>query len=507
MTVDALLARHGLEHAAPSMLAYVQRQRWYGSRGRPAASLAVEDAATLQEGDPTVVLLLVRVRYEDGGSERYSLPLGLRRCPAAEFFDPEKVIAEVCAEDGSPSAVVDALGDPRSSAVLWELMPAASTVATDRGELRCRGAGVGPGVDPGSIRPLGREQSNTSLVRGDQELLKWFRVVEEALSPELEMTEALAGAGFGAVPAPLGVVEYRGEGAEPVLLALVQPYLHNGTEGWALALTSLRDLYAEAEEGELGASEEPMRLVEEQGATFLPESARLGEVTADLHLTLASDRVPPSMRAEPVTPSMLAGWAESMTAELDRLLRNPDGALDELRDRRGAVVEHFAALRGLGGGGLAIRVHGDYHLGQTLRTDTGWTVLDFEGEPALGVAERRIRSSALRDVAGMLRSFDYAAAAALAERTEPGADEDVEHLEVLRRQGDAWADANRRLFWGAYLARVGDHPLLPPSTDDTLTLRRAWELRKAVYEVGYELGHRPDWVRMPLRFLLEGGRP
>jgi maltokinase len=507
MTADALLARNGLENAAPSMLAYLQRQRWYGSRGRAAAALAVDDAATLQEGDPTVLLVLVRVAYEDGGSERYSLPLGLRHCPAAEFFDPEKVITEVCREDGSPSAVVDALGDPQSSAVLWELMPGGRTVPTARGELRCRGDGVERGVDPATIRPLGREQSNTSLVRGDQELLKWFRQVEETRSPELEMTEALTDAGFGAVPAPLGVVEYADGEAEPVILALVQPYLHNGTEGWALALTSLRDLYAEAEEHGIGDVEAPTRLVEEQGATFLPESARLGEVTADMHLTLASDRVPESMRAEPVTPSMLDGWAAAMTAELDRLLRNPDPALDELRDRRGDVVERFDALRRLPDGGLAIRVHGDYHLGQTLRTDDGWTVLDFEGEPALSVEERRVRSSALRDVGGMLRSFDYAAAAALAERSQPGDVDDPEHLDFLRRQGDAWADANRRLFWGAYLARVSDHPLLPRNPDDSLTLRRAWELRKAVYEVGYELGHRPDWVRLPLRFLLEGGRP
>jgi trehalose synthase-fused probable maltokinase len=192
-----------------------------------------------------------------------------------------------------------------------------------------------------------------------------------------------------------------------------------------------------------------------------------------------------------------------MTGELDQLLAGADPALAPLREHRDAVVKGFDALRTLGEGGLAIRVHGDYHLGQALRTDTGWTVLDFEGEPALEIAERRALSSPLRDVAGMLRSLDYVAAAALAERSDP----DGEQVELLRRQGAAWAEANRRLFWGAYLARVGDHPLLPRSAGDTLALRRAWELRKAVYEVGYELGHRPDWVSMPLRFLLEGGRP
>jgi trehalose synthase-fused probable maltokinase len=498
----ALITRHGLEEAAPALLAYLQRQRWYGSRGRAVAGFEVEDVAVLHEGEPTVLLVLAAVAYEDGGRERYSLPLGVRSGPAAGFFDPEKVVTET-GGDAGPAAVVDALGDPESSAVLWELIATGASLRTDAGELRFRGEQIAPGVDPGSIRPLGREQSNSSLVRGDAELLKWFRMVEDVRSPELEMTEALHAAGFTAVPAPLGVVEYQRPGAEAVLLALVQPYLHNGTEGWALALTSLRDLYALAEEQGADDREAAMRHVEEQGSTFLPEAARLGEVTADMHLALASDRVPAWMRAEPVTRAMLGAWADTMTGELDQLLAGANPALEPLRTRRDAVVQGFDALRRLDGGGLAIRVHGDYHLGQVLRTDTGWTVLDFEGEPALGVAERRTRSSALRDVAGMLRSLDYAAAAALAERTEP----DLEQIDALQRQGAAWAEANRRLFWGAYLARVGDHPLLPHGAEDTLTLRRAWELRKAVYEVGYELGHRPDWVGMPLRFLLEGGRP
>jgi trehalose synthase-fused probable maltokinase len=499
----ALLSRHGLgEATAAALLAYLRRQRWYGSRGRAVAGFEVEDVATLREGAPAVLLVLATVAYEDGGRERYSLPLGIRPGPAADYFDPEKVVTESHGDAG-PAAVVDALGDTESSAVIWELIAAGATLRSDSGEIRFRGDRIAPGVDPGSIRPLGREQSNTSLVRGDTELLKWFRVVEDIRSPELEMTEALAAAGFDSVPAPLGVAEYLRPGSEAVLLALVQPYLHNGTEGWALALTSLRDLYAEAEQDGDAGEEAAQRRVEEQGATFLPESARLGEVTAEMHLALASEGVPGSMRAQPVTAAMLGAWADAMTGELDQLLAGADPALEPLRERRAEVVAGFDALRRLGGGGLAIRVHGDYHLGQTLRTDTGWTVLDFEGEPALGVAERRALSSPLRDVAGLLRSLDYAAAATLMERTEP----DDRLLEVLRRQGDAWAEANRRLFWGAYLARVGDHPLLPRNPEDALALRRAWELRKAVYEVGYELGHRPDWVGMPLRFLLEGGRP
>jgi maltokinase len=186
-----------------------------------------------------------------------------------------------------------------------------------------------------------------------------------------------------------------------------------------------------------------------------------------------------------------------MTADLDRLLERQSAALDPLRDIRPAVVAGFDAIGELREGGLAIRVHGDYHLGQVLRTDAGWTVLDFEGEPTRNLSERRLRSSPLRDVAGMTRSLDYAATVALLERTAP-TDPDRDRLMAY---GDAWAAANRRLFWGAYLARVGTAPMLPDAAATT-ALRRAFEVQKAVYEADYELGHRPDWLAIPLRFLL-----
>jgi len=204
------------------------------------------------------------------------------------------------------------------------------------------------------------------------------------------------------------------------------------------------------------------------------------------------------MRAEPIGADTIGRWADTMNEDLDRLLATGAPVLAPLAQRRAQVAATFDRIRRIGDGGLAIRFHGDYHLGQVLRTDSGWMILDFEGEPARSLAERRQRSSALRDVAGMLRSFDYAAAAALAERTRAT----EQPPSRLVAYGDAWAAANGRLFWGAYLARAGHSRLLPPDAADTVALRRAFEVQKAVYEVGYELGHRPDWVGIPLRFLL-----
>jgi maltokinase len=246
-----------------------------------------------------------------------------------------------------------------------------------------------------------------------------------------------------------------------------------------------------------GADAEPAVAV----ASFAPEAARLGKVTADMHLAALRIGPQPELAPQPVTREVFHAWADEMTAELDAVLGCGDEAVAALRPHRPRIAAAFDAIRELRGG-MAIRVHGDYHLGQTLRTDDGWTVIDFEGEPNVPLAERRRHASPLRDVAGMLRSFDYAAAAALAERLGPG-DVEWQSLEPL---GEAWAQTDRAAFWQAYGDAVEGSGLLPDG-DGALTLLRAFELRKAVYETGYELGHRPEWIGIPLRFLLAGGPP
>jgi maltokinase len=262
----------------------------------------------------------------------------------------------------------------------------------------------------------------------------------------------------------------------------------------------LRDLYANAESA--GGHPDPAErraLVDDQDAAFIAESARLGKVVAEMHLALAAGAPGTDMAPAPLTDEALNSWANAMTRELDELLARHEPSLDPLRDVRHDVVARFDQLRGLSPGGLLIRVHGDLHLGQLLRIDTGWAILDFEGEPDRTPAERRARSTPLRDVAAMLRSFDYAAAAAIVERTAL----DSAEADGLRGYGEAWADANRDAFWSGYLEAIGSRPVLP-APGPSLVLRRAFEVQKAVYEIGYELGHRPSWVPIPIRFLLRG---
>jgi maltokinase len=487
----------GIAGLTGDIRSWLLRARWFGGRQHRVERVELDDLAVLRAAEPTVLFTLWRVDYAESPSETYSLPLGVRLGPhrIAEL-GPDHLIGTATSAGGT-LLVYDALADPDATVELWRMLAEEREVETGAGRLISRRL---VDIDPElADRPrlLDVEQSNSAMVRGHLDFLKWSRRIEPGPSVELEMAQTLGERHFAHVPALHGHLSYRrGDGA-PALQALLHAYLHNGTQGWTLALTSLRDLYGSAEEAGAGSARERWEMVDDQGGSFEGEAARLGTVTAELHLALADPERSGVLAPEAVGPAQLSAWADTMTGQLDRLLTSGDPALAALGERRGTLVARFDALRRLGEGGLAIRVHGDYHLGQVLRTNEGWKIIDFEGEPAGEVEARRRRSSPLRDVAGMLRSFDYAAAAALAERMRPRAPL-WPHLSAV---GEAWAVANRDAFWAAYLERVDGTGLLPGG-GGALVVRRAFEVSKAVYEVGYELGHRPDWVGIPLHFLL-----
>ncbi|MBV9099589.1 MAG: hypothetical protein JOZ46_03870 [Candidatus Dormibacteraeota bacterium] len=495
--VDAILEDLRLGDALADVGAYINRQRWSGAQDTTVRDVILEDAAVLMERDPTLVFTVTRVTYADGRVRRYALPLGLR--PVGDALAeraPAFMIATLADDDGG-RLLYDALGDPAYLHWLWRAIREERTVTTQQASLRCERTGV-PGVeevDTPWVRVLTVEQSNTSVELGDSMFLKHMRRVEPGPSHELEMARALSTAGFPHIAPVLADVLYDAGDSAPTPLALVQPYLRNSADGWALALTSLRDLYADADEALATGRGDPAAVVQQQGGAFVGEAARLGQVIAEMHLALSRSG-DPGMRTEPVTAVLLNGWADAMIADLDALLRSDSPLLEPLRTAQQEVRRSFEVLRDAKPGGLCTRIHGDLHLGQTLRVDSGWILLDFEGEPDRTPAERRALSSPLRDVAGMLRSFDYAAAVALTERVMP----ESADWEGLMAFGDAWAAANRRAFWSAYLETVGAAPLLP-QLDAALVMRRAFETQKAVYEAGYELGHRPSWVGIPVRFL------
>jgi maltokinase len=316
------------------------------------------------------------------------------------------------------------------------------------------------------VRPISAEQSNTSLVFDDRIIVKFFRRLLDGPNPDVETTTALAKAGFGHVAAPIG--RWRDSGVD---YAFAQDFLAGGTDGWALAQTSLRDFY-NVESAEPG----------DAGGDFAGESRRLGRVTAELHRTLAdiwgADR----------RPLEGGGWSRLV----DDVERRLVAAGPRIAGATGAGVAAgtaglVARLRAVADPGPAARVHGDYHLGQVMRTDTGWYVLDFEGEPARPLEERLLPASPLKDVTGMLRSLDYAARFALGEAAVDDAPVD---------RAVAWEAHNRAAFLDGYTRAAGIGDLLPPPTDRALVMA-AYELDKALYELDYEAAYRPAWVPIP----------
>jgi maltokinase len=310
------------------------------------------------------------------------------------------------------------------------------------------------------------EQSNTSLVYGEEAILKVFRRIAPGPNPDLEVSVALSGLGSPHVATPLGWIE-MGDGADTTVLAILSQYLRAANDGWSMAATSVRDLYAVQDEGRVvGAAE--------AGGDFAGEAGRMGAATAEVHAGLAR-----AFGSEVLAPGAAAELAAGMRHRLEAAVI----AVPALRAHAGLAGAVFQALAGCREPIGVQRIHGDYHLGQVLRTQAGWVVLDFEGEPAVPLATRRGLFSPLRDVAGMLRSFDYAARHQLLGR--PGRDA----LELPARD---WVGRSTDAFCAGYAEASGVDPR------DQAILLRALEFDKAVYEVGYEARNRPAWLPIPL---------
>ena len=441
------------DHArlAELITGWLPEQRWFGGKGRAISSMQVEDDIPLLQGDPALHQVIVGVTYAEGAGEHYQLLVGLR----AEGRD--RIEHAGIGQLGDQLAY-DAAHDPELMAVLLSAIAEGRSI----GDLRFVPTGSEPIDTSATSRLLTNEQSNSSLVYGDSYILKVFRRVQPGLNPDLELSTALAAAGSQHIARPIGWVEGILDG-HPSTLALLQEFLAFGTEGWALALNSVRDLFAE---GDLHA--------DEVGGDFAAEAERLGQATAEVHQDLA--RVLPTRTAD--------------TAELDAIGAEMHARLDDACSVAPELLPHAAAIAAvfdrLGtdvGSAQLQRVHGDLHLGQVMRTDFGWVLLDFEGEPAKSLEERRELSSPMRDVAGMMRSFDYAARHLLAERPSE-AQLDYRALE--------WSERNREAFCDGYVKGGGADPRAEAA------LLRAYELDKAVYEVVYESRNRPTWVTIPL---------
>jgi maltokinase len=439
---------------------WIVAQRWFGSKARDVAHIEVSECVPLREEVPQLALALVEARFGEGTHETYQVPLGLR--PVDEGWD-ERVIGEA---DGW--TVYDALADPATGRELLHRMRSGSQETVEEGTLRFRwaasaGAELGGTVD---VRPVGVEQSNSSIVFGEALILKAFRRVEPGVNPELELLRFLSERGFPNIAPLAGWYEFEGRFIDATL-GILQEYVAGARDGWELALE------------EVGTDPEG----------FLDRLRALGEVTGELHTVLGSDNANPDFAPDQPSQEALSLLTADVDEQIERIFVDlPETeAIAPIAGRGQDVREKLQSLSHIGAGGRVIRTHGDYHLGQTMLSDRGWVILDFEGEPARPLPERRLKRSPLRDVAGMLRSFSYVTAGSRLLRGVPVAHE--------------WEDRARDAFLAGYFDRA-DPSLLPPGEAPTRQLLAVFELEKAVYELRYELNNRPDWVSIPVAGIL-----
>ncbi len=436
---------------------WVSGRRWFASKARELLRVEIVDAVTLRERDPVLVVAIAEAVFAAGTHEHYQLPLVL--LDAAGQDEPAGVARE------GEVVLHDALEDAAAGLALGVLILEGGTAggAGDGAQVSFHHAGTVtlPPVD--EVLPLAAEQSNSSIAFDEALVLKCYRRLEPGESPELEMVRFLADHEFAHVPELIGWYEYRGA-AMDATLGVAQRFVRGGRDGWELALERL--------------ATDPDRL--------LGELRDLGRVVGELHAALGSDAEDPDFAPETKGAEhldLVIATIDEEIRDVFQLLPEDDERVAPLHGREAALRERLAAVQHLNDLGMAIRAHGDLHLGQALLDERGrWMIIDFEGEPARSLRERRRRRSPLRDVAALLESVSYAAAAAR-----------LDGVDVP----EAWEHAARAGLLDAYLEHV-DASLLPAGDDATAALLGLFEIEKTVYELRYELHNRPDWVGIPV---------
>ena len=445
---------------------YLDRTRWFGGKGRPYAVTGVRALGVVPGSPPPVEIHLVEVTYADeqGGAELYQVPL-------VYYVHPEGRLDHAFVgwwehPDLGWVHAYDALHDREAMALYQRAFAQASEAKVlEAGELRFhRLPGHELDLEAHSTLFSG-EQSNSSVAFGDDALMKVFRKVTPGINPDIAVHEVLTRAGSEHVAHLYGWLDLDA-GGERLQLAMLQQFLRTASDGWDLALASVRTLYADPE---VHASD--------SGGDFAGEATRLGEALREVHAALR-EHFPSETRPA----SAAAELSAAMSGRLDDAL----GVVPELAEHVLTLRASFDAVAKLDG--LEVQqVHGDLHLGQTLRTSQGWKIVDFEGEPAKPLAERQLPDSPWRDVAGMLRSFDYAAR--VVERSLSTSDET--DAELIDTRAQEWSERNKNHFLYAY---SGGEP-----TPEQQVLLNAYVADKAVYETVYETRNRPSWVGIPLQ--------
>ncbi len=510
-----------LEQVLP---AYIAQRRWFGGKSRTIASTRLAQVTMLP--GTNAALSAVTIVYEDGSSDLYQLPMAMATGTEAEGLreqSPQAVIATLKRE-GGPVTLFDATASAEFRGALLQVLVKGSEIALQLGSSAASFAATkAKTLDGRELLELpsrvgSAEQSNTSILFGDKAILKLFRRLREGENPDVEITRFLTEvAHFANIPAYLGDLHRTDDGTT---LAFLQVFAPNEGDGWAWTLEELSRYFESVANAPAPASVgSPARICEadpipqearEHAGLFLEAAQLLGRRTGELHVAMATPTDNQAFAAEPFT-------ADDLTEERERILGQATTALDtlsaslarvpaEVREAASQLLAQRGSIEGLLAGlngdparyGQRIRIHGDYHLGQTLRSRSDFLLVDFEGEPARSLEERRRKQSPLRDVAGMLRSFSYAVQAGLQRATQRRPDT----VEAMRPWATLWENASAAAFLAGYAEALKGRHALMPEPQDAQTLLSALLLEKAFYELLYELNNRPTWLAIPLGGLL-----
>jgi maltose alpha-D-glucosyltransferase/alpha-amylase len=514
-----------LRMALPPLLpGYLTSQRWFGGKARHIRSVELIDAIPLGGTRFESFVLIARVEYTAGSGETYVLPV-VCVPESALTMEPNLPVLKVPSQE---LVLRDALTDEEFLLALLEAVEHKLVFPGIGGEIHAAPTSALEVLCPDTAnalkpKPIKAEQSNSSIVYGDCLILKFFRRIEEGINPDLEMGLFLTEkAHFPHIPPVAGSLEYRTRDGRQMTQGILQGFVPNQGDAWQYTLKTVSSFYQEVAR----LSEEPARLsptdsnsppldqkeVPEIGqrwiGPYLEAVELLGKRTAELHLALASESADPAFAPEPHTDSFqraFEGTVRELTDRVFGLLRQKITQLprelrskaEEVAGQEREILQRFrSALSGYIRA-MRTRTHGDYHLGQVLCTGSDFVIIDFEGEPARSISERRIKRSPLQDVAGMLRSFHYAAFGPLLAPLG-GTAAPKGGVSSLAPWAESWNARIETCFLEKYIKTSAAACYLPPSRQELVTLLQLHLLEKAVYELGYELNNRPEWVAIPL---------
>lgn len=514
---------------------FLQERRWFGGKARHIHSVHISDYVPMPSDNPLAVTCMLHVEFSEGEPESYILPVGFMTTDyAVNLQDTPAALAQVQVQhrgQKQDGLLHDVLWNPEFLKFLLQSIsrnrrfngPSGDLVTTVlkpfRRDLQTQAMTLEPSLHRG-------EQSNTSVIFDQQYIMKIFRRAEPGINPDLEIGRFLTERKFPYTSQVAGAIEYQPDQGEPTTIGILHQFVPNEGDAWRFTLDEISRYFENAltqpplDTTSPALSHKPLLelldqdlpdIAEEMIGGYLEEARLIGQRTGELHVTLASEHEDPDFAPEPFTDFYRRGLYQSMIKSisqnfplLKQLVKDLPESIQPIAKQvvalEATVRRQFLPIRDLKITGKRLRIHGDYHLGQVLYTGKDFLIIDFEGEPARPLNVRRLKESPLRDVAGMLRSFHYAAYSSLIGKVAGIRPEDFVLLEPWANLWQVWVSAT---FLKAYFTATAESDFLPKTQKELQILLDAYTLQKAVYELGYELNNRPDWARIPLEGILQ----